>query len=183
MSKITWRHNSSRSTHALVLISPASTTMPVFTMVSQATRASGSSVRIASRTASEIWSAILSGWPSETDSEVNIRLLMGYLKSWRKVGILPAEGSRNPIQRVIILQDQGKSGSFMRICLKAEVTVEVGEGLRENSALFYLLANPTGTSYGRTSSQSECDSRPCYGRSSKSKFGSSRSTYGYGRHC
>jgi len=30
-----------------------------------------SSLRIASGTTSEIWSAILSGWPSETDSEVN----------------------------------------------------------------------------------------------------------------
>ena len=43
---------------------------PVFTRVSQATRAFGSWARIASRTASEIWSASLSGWPSETDSEV-----------------------------------------------------------------------------------------------------------------
>ena len=40
-------------------------------MVSQATRARLSCARIASSTASEIWSATLSGWPSETDSEVN----------------------------------------------------------------------------------------------------------------
>src|SRR5213080_3955188 len=39
-------------------------------MASQATRPRGSSARTASRTASEIWSAILSGWPSVTDSEV-----------------------------------------------------------------------------------------------------------------
>ena len=39
--------------------------------VSQATRPCGSSARTASRTESEIWSAILSGWPSVTDSEVN----------------------------------------------------------------------------------------------------------------
>ena len=38
--------------------------------VSQATRPVGSSARTASRTASETWSAILSGWPSVTDSEV-----------------------------------------------------------------------------------------------------------------
>ena len=38
--------------------------------VSQATRPVGSPLRTASRTASEIWSAILSGWPSVTDSEV-----------------------------------------------------------------------------------------------------------------
>src|SRR5579859_7790014 len=47
------------------------TTRPVAVRVSQATRLEGSSVRQASRMASEIWSAILSGWPSVTDSEVN----------------------------------------------------------------------------------------------------------------
>src|SRR6266700_118723 len=46
-------------------------TRPVAVNVSQATRLAGSSVRQASRIASEIWSAILSGWPSVTDSEVN----------------------------------------------------------------------------------------------------------------
>ena len=40
------------------------------TRVSQATRPMGSSRRTASRTASEIWSAILSGCPSVTDSDV-----------------------------------------------------------------------------------------------------------------
>src|SRR5229473_2008912 len=44
---------------------------PVVSRVSHATRLAGSSVRQASRMASEIWSAILSGWPSVTDSEVN----------------------------------------------------------------------------------------------------------------
>src|SRR5581483_7316851 len=38
--------------------------------VSQATRLAGSSFRQASRMASEIWSAILSGCPSVTDSDV-----------------------------------------------------------------------------------------------------------------
>src|SRR5215471_16559100 len=46
-------------------------TRPVAVRVSQATRLTGSSARQASRIASEIWSAILSGWPSVTDSEVN----------------------------------------------------------------------------------------------------------------
>src|SRR3546814_15278839 len=46
-------------------------------MVSQATRARLSWARIASSTASEIWSAILSGWPSETDSEVKRVLDIG----------------------------------------------------------------------------------------------------------
>src|SRR5579884_3169557 len=58
------------STYVLVVISPATTTSPVVISVSQATRPSGSSARTASRTESEIWSAILSGWPSVTDSEV-----------------------------------------------------------------------------------------------------------------
>jgi hypothetical protein len=54
-----------------VEISPATITSPVVTKVSQATRPSGSTARIASRTASEIWSASLSGCPSVTDSEEN----------------------------------------------------------------------------------------------------------------
>src|SRR5450756_2096882 len=45
---------------------------PVVTSVSQATRPTGSCVRMASSIASEIWSAILSGWPSVTDSDVNM---------------------------------------------------------------------------------------------------------------
>src|SRR5215204_1672012 len=59
------------STNVLVEISPETTTRPVLTSVSQATRPVGSSAITASRTPSEIWSAILSGWPSVTDSEVN----------------------------------------------------------------------------------------------------------------
>ena len=46
-------------------------TRPVVVAVSQATRAFGSSRMIASRIASLIWSHILSGWPSVTDSDVN----------------------------------------------------------------------------------------------------------------
>src|SRR3954469_487590 len=59
------------STNVVVEISPETTTRPVLTRVSQATRPSGSSAMTASRTPSEIWSAILSGWPSVTDSDVN----------------------------------------------------------------------------------------------------------------
>src|SRR3954447_23784267 len=59
------------STYVFVVISPATTTRPVVIIVSHATRPSGSSVRTASRTESEIWSATLSGWPSVTDSDVN----------------------------------------------------------------------------------------------------------------
>src|SRR4051794_31260883 len=59
------------STYVSVEISPETTTRPVFTSVSQATRPVGSSAITASSTPSEIWSATLSGWPSVTDSEVN----------------------------------------------------------------------------------------------------------------
>ena len=76
MSRMTLRVSASRSIQALVVTSPATMATPVLTMVSQATRARGSCARIASSTASEIWSAILSGWPSETDSEVNRWLLI-----------------------------------------------------------------------------------------------------------
>src|SRR5918995_3150809 len=58
------------STYVEVVISPATTTRPVVTSVSQATLLMGSSASAASRMVSEIWSAILSGWPSVTDSEV-----------------------------------------------------------------------------------------------------------------
>ncbi|CAN1605557.1 protein of unknown function [Pseudomonas mediterranea] len=60
----------SRSTQAEVVTSPAMIATPVFTRVSHATRANLSSAMMASSTASEIWSAILSGCPSDTDSEV-----------------------------------------------------------------------------------------------------------------
>src|SRR5277367_336998 len=50
------------------------TTRPVAVRVSAATRLNGSCARHASRMASEIWSAILSGCPSVTDSDVNKNL-------------------------------------------------------------------------------------------------------------
>ena len=59
-----------KSTHASVVTSPATTAMPVVTMVSQATRLFESWASMASKMPSEIWSAILSGWPSVTLSEV-----------------------------------------------------------------------------------------------------------------
>ena len=46
-------------------------------------RASGSWVKISSRMASEIWSQILSGWPSVTDSEVNRRCFAIFVPPWR----------------------------------------------------------------------------------------------------
>src|SRR6266700_7789834 len=60
---------------AFELISPATTAMPVVHMLSQATRLYGSCSNMPSRTASLIWSHILSGWPSVTDSDVNMNRL------------------------------------------------------------------------------------------------------------
>src|SRR5215469_15204532 len=65
----------------LLVISPATTMVPVVRRVSQATRDSGSPASAASTTASEIWSAILSGCPSVTDSLVKRNPLL-MLVSW-----------------------------------------------------------------------------------------------------
>src|SRR5918912_4400931 len=62
------------SMYSLVVISPATTTRPVVISVSHATRLAGSRASAASSTASEIWSAILSGCPSVTDSDVKRKL-------------------------------------------------------------------------------------------------------------
>ena len=51
-------------------------TSPVVQQVSQATRDMGSWRSISSRIRSEIWSQILSGCPSVTDSEVNTRFML-----------------------------------------------------------------------------------------------------------
>src|SRR5210317_1857919 len=96
MLMIVPRTISSRSTQADVVTSPAMIAIPVLTSVSQATRAFGSSARIASRTASEIWSAILSGCPSDTDSEVNTKeSLMGlvFAEYWQPRIVPQCEGS------------------------------------------------------------------------------------------
>src|SRR5207344_1954141 len=71
MLRIVSRAIAGMSTYVSVVISPETTTRPVLTRHSQATRPVGSSAITASRTPSEIWSQTLSGWPSVTDSEVN----------------------------------------------------------------------------------------------------------------
>ena len=71
ISSIVFRTILATGTVAFDVISPATTTMFLVRSVSQATWASGSWAMWASRMASEIWSAILSGWPSDTDSDVN----------------------------------------------------------------------------------------------------------------
>src|SRR5579883_766380 len=84
MPRTTSRTRRSTSTKELVVISPPTMTMPRVTKVSQATRPIGSSLRTASRTASEIWSQTLSGCPSVTDSEVK-----KYLPFFCMVWVLP----------------------------------------------------------------------------------------------
>src|SRR5271154_6363507 len=68
------------------------TTRPVAVKVSQATRLEGSSVRQASRIASETWSAILSGCPSVTDSEVNKWRFFDKLFSLQAMGVTSGGG-------------------------------------------------------------------------------------------
>src|SRR3954470_13278790 len=67
------------SAYPAVVTSPATWTSPVVTRVSTATRLVGSWASSASRIASLIWSQILSGWPSATDSEVNRRWVTALL--------------------------------------------------------------------------------------------------------
>ena len=59
------------SRSAVVVTSPMTTHSSLVIAVSQATRASRSCPSMPSRTASDTWSQILSGWPSVTDSEVS----------------------------------------------------------------------------------------------------------------
>src|SRR5437763_16072868 len=73
-------------------ISPARTTRLVVVIVSQATRASGSLDRKRSTIASEIWSATLSGWPSDTDSEVNRKSLIACAPEKRPQGYQILQG-------------------------------------------------------------------------------------------
>src|SRR3954467_7416273 len=77
--------------------------MPVVTRVSQATRLVGSWRRTSSRTASEIWSATLSGWPSVTDSDVN-----RWASRWLMVTPLAENvlGSRHGPTRIVRGEDR-----------------------------------------------------------------------------
>src|SRR5262245_20855512 len=75
ISRMTRLATSPNSHRPWLVISPATTTIPVLMSASQATRLSGSCARSESRIASEIWSHTLSGWPSLTDSELNTKSL------------------------------------------------------------------------------------------------------------
>src|SRR5690554_4653411 len=78
------------STYPSVVTSPATCTSPVVTRVSTATRLRESCSSRASRMRSEIWSQILSGCPSVTDSEVNRRSgeVIEALPGWTKTSLV-----------------------------------------------------------------------------------------------
>src|SRR5204862_7834835 len=78
------RTMSATCTNVDVAIPPPKQARPVVTSVSHATRAVGSSARIASSTASEMASATLSGCPSVTDSDV---------KRWRSNKVVVGDWS------------------------------------------------------------------------------------------
>src|SRR5439155_19084900 len=73
------------STYPSVVISPETNTTPVVTRVSHATRLLGSLASIASKTASLIWSASLSGCPSVTDSDENRWPVLMIARVYRRV--------------------------------------------------------------------------------------------------
>ena len=78
-----------------VFTSPPTTTKPVFVKHSTATLLVGSSLIIASKIASLIWSHILSGCPSDTDSLVKkLFVIFIYLVSFLIVIILVVYGAR-----------------------------------------------------------------------------------------
>src|SRR4051812_9677626 len=112
------------STYTSVVISPATTTRPVVISVSHATRAVGSFVRTASRTESEIWSAILSGWPSVTDSEVkeNERVAM-------RVRLAAGAGETSGERRVAV--GRGRPGSRLPALVLEERDLGREAGLPE----------------------------------------------------
>src|SRR2546430_14276048 len=89
---------------AFELISPATTAMPVVHMLSHATRLYGSCSNMPSRTASLIWSHILSGWPSVTDSDVNMNLLMWCVRSSGIVGEDRRDSIEQEIRQLVLVE-------------------------------------------------------------------------------
>src|ERR687894_167536 len=122
------------STYTSVVISPETTTRPVFTSVSQATRPVGSSRRTASSTPSEIWSAILSGWPSVTDSEVNRNSLSESCWVPMRRGRLAAP----PLAAAAPLEVDHQRHAFEAVALAQAVLDEVGVVARDQPAVVDL---------------------------------------------
>jgi hypothetical protein len=78
--------------------------------------AAGSWARMASSTASEIWSATLSGWPSETDSEVNRYSLAMQRSSKAKIPSGSALPSLGISERRRFSSIFGRPGSLAALC-------------------------------------------------------------------
>src|SRR5664280_534328 len=126
MSRMRSRTIAGMSAYASVVTSPAMCTWPVVIMVSTATRLRGSSLSKASRTESLMASAILSGWPSVTDSEVKRRrdtLLLGREGNrharWSKTGAVIKPVYRTPLLASRAIGQPGDD----------EIPHHVGEGL------------------------------------------------------
>src|SRR6202022_4265352 len=101
------------------------TTKPVAVRVSQATRLAESSAKQASRIASEIWSAILSGWPSVTDSEVNKERFFDAKLSLLKLRLILMRSGLRPSSRLVnwgdqSLGEQRKSAHSLRVTFQEE---------------------------------------------------------------
>src|SRR5690606_21541972 len=109
--------------------------MPVFTRVSTATRACGSSLMMASSTASEIWSAILSGWPSDTDSDVKMEYsLIAWVAPWLR-------GLRS--ERIVRVHEAARL-DLKTIALGQELDLQQSEAgaLRPAGQFFFIEAEP-----------------------------------------
>src|ERR1700735_2957638 len=105
MPRTVSRATAGMSTYVSVVISPETTIRPVFTSVSHATRPFGSSRSTASSTPSEIWSAILSGWPSVTDSDVkrnSLSSIAGRVSSAALVPFDEVDHQRNALHAVAL---------------------------------------------------------------------------------
>src|SRR3954451_913042 len=102
------------STYPVVVTSPATTTRPVVSSVSTATRLWGSCWSIASRTESLIWSAILSGCPSVTDSEVKRRPVTPFT-----LPTVPSRdrGVQDPMSQDVLRPGVGTVGQDLAGCL------------------------------------------------------------------
>src|SRR5436190_2359400 len=107
IARIVSRTRRGMSRCAFELISPATIAMPVVHMLSHATRLYGSCSNMPSRTASLIWSHILSGWPSVTDSDVNMnRLTFASLVAVASSGSCGAVGKAAVTALVSLLWDR-----------------------------------------------------------------------------
>src|SRR2546427_4472368 len=101
--------------------------MPVVTRVSHATRAVASFFFFKQKTAYEIWSAILSGWPSVTDSEVN---------TWRCAGIYRSD-------RGLDVQASGAPSGGQPAFVVEQLQVD-GFGERESQQLEHVARGARG---------------------------------------